>query len=362
MTVNSFVVTEDTLETLPTKELTDSHQAVFSHTAPITDEDMLVLDANPNKIWNVWFDALVLPSGFAKADITNFYGGNEGSNSAEFLQDLNVTRSALNKPYNQSYLPFSRTDVSVSSDGTDIIVTNTPSGGTDKQILFFYSYLMNTPSLTFEENEGLQICMLNIKITALPSDTKISIIPSVNLRLYDKDTNQWVTSYTPLEYDFKVGDNYIPYIPSWNTAHYVELTYSNGDAVGVLKIESISIEYGSNTEILNYLDSCRTVYNNDAFGATNLLMHQDASGRALDTTAFGYISVDDSGKGIDTNFKPNFSAYSIVESIEGDLQDFGAELQIAPRVSANYVDYSPNTTEDDRKVLSQKADLILDLD
>jgi len=83
-----------------------------------------------------------------------------------------------------------------------------------------------------------------------------------------------------------------------------------------------------NLTIEDYQASCRTTYENEKTGVSNLPFVQDSSGVITAKTDANTMATDDGGKYIDTGIKPNLDAMTITQRISGELQDFGSELVV----------------------------------
>jgi len=68
--------------------LTSSYQYAIASTAPLTAADTSYIDANPEAMYRVLYDSLVLPSGFSSTDITHFYDGTMGTKWGALVPDL----------------------------------------------------------------------------------------------------------------------------------------------------------------------------------------------------------------------------------------------------------------------------------
>ena len=79
------------------------------------------------------------------------------------------------------------------------------------------------------------------------------------------------------------------------------------------------------SSILNFTTNCRTNFLNTNYGASNLLVKQDASGRTIGVADTGTTSHTNTGH-IDTQFLPNLDSYTITDTVTGELQDFGTNI------------------------------------
>lgn len=110
--------------------------------------------------------------------------------------------------------------------------------------------------------------------------------------------------------------------------------------------KDMEFEEVSAVKIANYTEACRTTLKNTNYGLSNLLLEQDASGRATGAVAPGTIAVDDSGKNVATQWVIGGDFYTITQIVSGELQDFGIELYDNTTTAIN-ITYSAGLVECD---------------
>jgi len=92
--------------------------------------------------------------------------------------------------------------------------------------------------------------------------------------------------------------------------------------------------YEGAVEIDSYQASCRTTYQNEKEGVSNLPFVQDTNGMITANVDANTMAVDEGGKYIDTGLKPNGDAQTITQRISGLLQNFGTERTTDAHTSA----------------------------
>jgi len=83
-------------------QLTSSFQYAIAATAPLSTEDIAYIDANPEALYDVQFNSLVLPSGFSSTDITYFYDGTQGALGSDTV--WNIARKFTSRASTGTYI------------------------------------------------------------------------------------------------------------------------------------------------------------------------------------------------------------------------------------------------------------------
>ncbi len=64
------------------ENITETHQMVWNSNQALSAADISALEANPNLIMDIWFNNAILPSGYAKDNIENFWPCNDYTGSS----------------------------------------------------------------------------------------------------------------------------------------------------------------------------------------------------------------------------------------------------------------------------------------
>ncbi len=284
--------------------LVDTHQAVFNHTAPLSQADLDALDANPNLIHEVWSNAYVLPSGFSKTDMGNFFGNNEGNFG--YVQDLSVPAEELLAP---AYtFGTTRGTVTDNGDGT-FTFTCTDDSSTS------YAYIrcsLTGSSGAFTRNliDG-EVLSSSFRFKGSTLDCIIRStalnIPSI----YVDEVDTWKNYTSVRAVDDPVSDT-----------GYLEFEINNPIIGDTLTIDTNVLHFRAveTVKISGTYTTANRLFNQSK-GANSLLLRQDGSGRALSVMPNGSIAVDASnGKKVDTSLNIVGKGYTIIQKISGLLE------------------------------------------
>ena len=259
-----FRVSTKEFESVATNVIDFDHGQYFTATSQLSATDLTTLNANPNLIYNVWFNSYMLPSGFAKADMVNFNPANEGELSGEFIHDISVDL------------------------GSEEVV----NGSLDTDTSWTHRTAATTISGGVCSWDGTQTAEDEI----FQDIGRISGICVLSFDLVSRTAGE-----ATLKYGGVLNTGYISavgsygYIVEWSGNAFI---YAMGDANFVGSVDNISVREATTKEIINYTASCRTALANQNYGATNHLVKQDATGRAIDLSDGGTIEHNGDGRTI----------------------------------------------------------------
>ena len=84
---------------------------------------------------------------------------------------------------------------------------------------------------------------------------------------------------------------------------------------------------GGSETVFGYTATCRTYFQNQDYGASNLVLEQDSSGIIIGYLAPGIVGYENSnGANIELGLKPDIRRYTIKEVVTGNLQNFGPNI------------------------------------
>ena len=175
-----------------------------------------------------------------------------------------------------------------------------------------------TPTGTYTsqttEAEGLQAEYLTLNEIGVPIDT----VPNTQITVNIPSSTYFTTNVELTETDLAMlnsNPNLVYEIvfngfslPSGN----INIISMCGGQEGSISGSSVyDIISGDGVAIANYSAAVRRAYENTNYGASNLLLHQDATGKAIATTPTHTITAENNGKFLDTGFKPLLKNYTI---------------------------------------------------
>jgi len=272
--------------------LSKSYQYAIAATAPLTAADTAYIDANPEAMYRVLYDSLVLPSGFSSTDITHFYDGTGG-----------VKDSALNKKCVQDIAtPLGANAIVNGTFDTDLSNWTNVHGKATWE------------SGTARMNNGIdtgisQLAQLRTELRGKYIHVSVDIIEEStiggSLRVYDGSAERAIGSvaaigqYSGVQlFDYSKTYIYIEAVSGWNG-----------------RVDNLEVREASVSEIANYTSNVRTNFLNTTYGATNLKLVKDASGRTTGVQTNPLLEFNGDGRYCDTGWTPDLSKDWTVEFV-----------------------------------------------
>ncbi|MDM5272073.1 hypothetical protein PGH07_07765 [Sulfurovum sp. zt1-1] len=251
----------------------------FSHpfssiNAPTTRE-IAQLNANPDLIWQVWFDGLVLVDGFSKADITHFY---DQPTPNYYLQDLAVDLG-----------------VELGHDFEDGLLGS------------FYDHFSASTSIiggVANVTAGVQYSNLRLNISDAEQHIAQCFINNSSISEWYFSYLLGAITYTQLLVKGK-NDILVP-----EGATYISIQNRSTTLLEVAEVEYFTVKSVSAKSIVNPTTTCLTNYKNTNYGASNLPIER-LYGRAIvyDPTKFHF---DNDGRYVNTKYLfPEIESWAI---------------------------------------------------
>jgi len=284
--------------------LSSSYQYAISSTAPLTAADTAYIDANPEAMYRVLYDSLVLPSGFSSTDITHFYDGTGGVVGNKYVQDI----ATLGANTLTSYTSMDNQDeiasvTATSASGFTLEVTTAGTQVHHPRINYAWTDDVNSGKYYLFEFD------INV----------ISGIAVINALVLG-----YGAGYLLLNETMSSG-RYAYIVKAIPSATYPwPSIWFDGTNIFKVTVSNMTLKEASVSEIANYTSNVRTNFLNTTYGATNLKLVKDASGRTTGVATAAQTYWDSDSRQAVTNWTIT-APFTVTEECDGVTYTFTSD-------------------------------------
>jgi len=219
-----------------------SFQYAIAATAPLSTADITYIDANPEALYDVQFNSLVLPSGFSSTDIAYFYDGTQGTLGSDTV--WNIARTFTSRASTATYrdggvLKYAAIDEARYEDG------------------FLLSEESSTNGYTYSEDFSNAAWVKSGDITVSQDGTLSS----------DGTKQMWKINSA----DFSSGANYF-YQPISIVSSGQDIAFSVEAKIGdgtILRVRTITVTGGTTQDLNNLYDTTTDTWTLKPAGTKN---------------------------------------------------------------------------------------------
>jgi len=262
--------------------MTNSYQYSIAATAPLTAADTAYIDANPEAMYRVLYDSLVLPSGFSSTGIVHFYDGTGGVVGNKYVQDIATALGSdvvVNGGFDTDTSWTKDTGWTITAGSANCDIATSSYGAISQP----YSLVEGTKYLcTFE-------------ITSYTSGSAVITLSGVI-----GVSRSAIGTYSEI------------LVAGPSSTFFGVAAFPN--FVG--SVDNISVKEATASEIANYTSNVRTNFLNTTYGATNLKLVKDASGRTTGVSPAGVTIWDSDSRQAVTNWTIT-APFTVTEVLDG---------------------------------------------